>query len=356
MALPHPSAPLRAPLVNTTPDLRGERIDFPHLQDIEATAQALQGRVLHTPVWCWQTGVIARALAPTTEVWLKLELWQRTGSFKLRGALNNLAALDAAALQRGVVAASAGNHAMTVAYAARIAGTHAVLCMPHTASPVRVAACRAEGAEVRLLDDVHAAFAAAQGLVEAEGRTMIHPFDGHRTALGTATVGLELMAQVPGLEAVVVPVGGGGLIGGIAAAVKQINPACAVYGVEPAGADAMSRSFEAGEPRRLVAVDTVADSLGAPFALPYSYGVCRRFVDEIVRVDDEALCAALFHLYTDMKLAVEPAAAAATAALLGPLKERLDGRRVGLIVCGANQDADRYARLLARGAAAATAA
>jgi threonine dehydratase len=150
----------------------------------------------------------------------------------------------------------------------------------------------------------------------------------------------------------VVPVGGGGLIAGIAAAVKQINPACAVYGVEPAGADAMSRSFEAGMPSRLMKVDTVADSLGAPFALPYSFGVCRRFVDEIVRVEDEALCAALFHLYADMKLAVEPAAAAATAALLGPLKARLAGRRVGLIVCGANQDAERYAQLLARGAVA----
>ena len=310
--------------------------------------------MLHTPVWRWQTGVIERALPPSTEVWLKLELWQRTGSFKLRGALVNMAALDAAARQRGVVAASAGNHAMTVAYAARILGIAATVCMPHTASPARVAACRAEGAHVVMSDSVHEAFAHAQFLVETEGRAMIHPFDGHGTALGTATVGLELMSQVPRLDAVIVPVGGGGLIAGVAAAVKQLDPRCAVYGVEPFGADAMSRSFEAGEPSTLPEVATVADSLGAPYALPYSFGVCRRFVDEMVRVDDDALCAALYHLASDMKLAVEPAAAAATAALLGPLRERLAGRRVGLIVCGANLDARRYTDLLQRGQAIAT--
>uniref|UniRef100_UPI003784C07A pyridoxal-phosphate dependent enzyme n=1 Tax=Aquabacterium sp. TaxID=1872578 RepID=UPI003784C07A len=175
-------------------------------------------------------------------------------------------------------------------------------------------------------------------------------FDGPLTALGTGTVGLELMDQVPGLDAVVVPVGGGGLVAGIAAAVKQINPRCAVYGVEPFGADAMFRSFAAGQVVQLDRVDTIADSLGAPYALAYSYGVCRRFVDEIVRISDDAMCQALHWLFRDMKLAVEPAGAAATAALFGPLRERLAGRRVGLVVCGANLDAAGFAKLLARGA------
>lgn len=323
--------------------------DFPHLHDIQATARKLAGQVLHTPVWHWQTGAVQRLLPADTEVWLKLELWQRTGSFKLRGALCNLAALDAPALARGVVAASAGNHAVTVAHAARMVGTHAKLAMPRHASPARLAACRAEGAQLLLTDTVHQAFETALGLVASEGRSMIHPFDGHHTALGTATVGLELMHQVSALDAVVVPVGGGGLIAGIAAAVKQLRPACQVIGVEPLGADVMHQSFAQGRTAQLTRVDTVADSLGAPYTLPYSYGVCRRFVDDIVRVDDDALCAAMHHLFVDMKLAVEPAAAAATAALLGPLRERLSGRRVGLIVCGANQDAQRFAQLLQRG-------
>lgn len=325
---------------------------YPSLEQLRATEDRLRGRVLETPVWRWQTGIVERALSPDTEVWLKLELFQRTGSFKLRGALNNIAAMDADALSRGVVAASAGNHAVAVAYAARVSGTNAVLCMPRTASPVRIAACEAEGATVRLTDSIHEAFALANRLVEEERRTMLHPFEGDRTAEGTGTVGLELMRQVPNLDAVVVPVGGGGLCAGIAAAVKQQNPQCQVFGIEPYGADAMYRSFREGAPAKLDRVDTIADSLGAPYALPYSFGVCRRFVDEIVRVWDEELCRAMAHLHRDMKLVAEPAAAAATAALLGPLRARLDGKRVALIVCGTNIDAARHAEWVARGSTA----
>jgi threonine dehydratase len=241
---------------------------------------------------------------------------------------------------------------MAVAHAARAAGAHAKLCMPRHASPARIAACEADEAQVMLTDTVHDAFALASRLVEEEGRTMIHPFDGPMTAEGTATVGLELMRQVPKLDAVVVPVGGGGLCAGIAAAVKQINPGCLVFGIEPFGADAMYQSFRAGEPTRLDKVDTVADSLGAPYSLPYSFGVCRRFVDDIVRVWDEEMCRGMFHLFRDMKLVAEPAAAAATAALLGPLRARLDGKRVALIVCGSNIDAARFSELVARGAQA----
>ncbi|HUG24169.1 threonine ammonia-lyase [Piscinibacter sp.] len=329
-------------------DTQAQSCAYPTLEEIHGTAARLAGKVLETPVWRWQTGIAVQALGPATEVWLKLELFQHTGSFKLRGALNCVAALDRAALRRGVVACSAGNHAMAVASAARAAGTHAKLAMPRHASPARVAACRADGADVLLTDTIHDAFALAQQLVTDEGRTMIHPFDGPLTAQGTATVGLELMAQVPGLDAVIVPVGGGGLCGGVAAAVKQVAPQCQVFGVEPVGADAMARSFEAGRTVTLDTVDTVADSLGAPYALPYSFGVCRRFVDDIVRVSDDELCRAMLHLYRDMKLVAEPAAAAATAALLGPLRERLDGKRVALIVCGSNVDPQRFMQLLAR--------
>ena len=322
---------------------------YPSLDQLHRTAERLHGKVLETPVWRWHTGIVERALSPATEVWLKLELFQRTGTFKLRGALNSIGTLDADAMARGVVAASAGNHAIAVAYAAKASGTRATVCMPRSASPARIAACEAQDAEVRLVDSVHEAFALALQLVEEERRTMIHPFDGPLIAEGTGTVGLELMRQVPGLDAVVVPVGGGGLCGGIAAAVKQINPQCLVFGIEPYGADAMYRSLRAGEPQKLDKVHTIADSLGAPYALPYSYGVCRRFVDDIVRVWDEELCRAMAHLYQDIKLVTEPAAAAATAALLGPLRSRLDGKRVGLIVCGSNIDPQRFSEWVARG-------
>ncbi|WP_280154422.1 pyridoxal-phosphate dependent enzyme [Piscinibacter sp. XHJ-5] len=319
--------------------------DYPTLAQARQTAERLTGRYLETPVWRWRTGVV-ETLSPATEVWLKLELFQRTGSFKLRGALNCIAALDAAALARGVVACSAGNHAVSVAYAARAAGTHAKLAMPRHASRARIDACRAEGAEVLLADTIHDAFALAQRLVSDEGRTLVHPFEGPLTAQGTATIGLELMRQVLRLDAVIVPVGGGGLAAGVAAAVKQIEPSCRVYGVEPAGADAMARSFESGRTEKLDRVDTVADSLGAPYTLPYSFAVCRRFVDEVVRVSDTQLREGMRHLFKDVKLVAEPAAAASTAALLGPLRERLDGKRVALIVSGSNIDAERFAQLL----------
>lgn len=322
---------------------------YPSLSDIHATAERLSGKVLHTPVWRWQTGIIEEQF-PTTEVWLKLELFQKTGTFKLRGALNNIAAMDAAARERGVVAVSAGNHAIAVAYTAKLAGCNAKVVMPQHANPARIAACRELGAEVVLMADMHAAFAHGDQLVREEGRTMLHPYDGPLTAQGTGTVGVELMRQVPGLDAVVVPVGGGGLLAGISAAVRQINPRCEVYGVEPFGADALYRSMQAGAPAKLERIDTVADSLGAPYAMDYSFNVCRRFVSEVVRVTDDEICLAMLHLFRDAKLVAEPAAAVATAGLMGPLRERLQGKRVGLLVCGSNIDPARFAELLARGA------
>lgn len=321
----------------------------PSVDQITATAQRLSGKVLRTPVWRWHSDALTRLLGEHSEIWLKLELFQKTGSFKVRGALNSVDALDAAARQRGVVAVSAGNHAIAVSCAAMICGVPAVVVMPAHASPVRIAACREFGAEVLLAADIHAAFEQGTRIQTEQGRTMIHPYDGPLIAQGTATVGLELAEQVAQLDAVVVPVGGGGLIGGVAAAIKQLRPECAVYGVEPVGADAMARSFAAGAPARLDRIASIADSLGAPFALEYSYGLCRRFVDEIVRVDDDDICRAMYWLYRDMKLVAEPAAATATAALIGPLRQRLRGRRVGVLVCGSNIDAVRFAELVGRG-------
>ncbi len=324
---------------------------YPSMREIMETANRLSGKVLRTPVWRWQTGAAGALLDDHTEVWLKLELFQKTGTFKVRGALNSVAAMDNPARQRGIVAVSAGNHAIAAAYAAHQHDIHAKVVMPKHASPARIAACRELGAEVILMPDVHQAFSRGLEIEAEEGRTMVHPFDGPLVAQGTATIGLELMQQVPDLDAVLVPVGGGGLCAGIAAAVKQINPSCAVYGAEPAGADAMNRSFRSGYPEQLEQVATVADSLGAPYALDYSFGVCRRFVDGMVRVSDDEICRSMVDLYRDMKLVAEPAAATAAAALFGPLRERLRGKRVALIVCGSNIDPVRFSELLSRGAA-----
>ena len=328
-----------------------DTLSYPSMREITDTARLLSGKVLRTPVWHWQTGAAKALLDEDTTVWLKLELFQKTGTFKVRGALNSVAAMDAAARARGIVAVSAGNHAIAAAYAANLHGIHAKVVMPEQASPARIAACRELGAEVILMPDVHQAFSRGLEIEAEEGRTMIHPFDGPLVAQGTATVGFELVQQLPELDAVLVPVGGGGLCAGIAAAVKQFLPSCAVYGVEPAGADAMTRSFCSGRPEQLEQVATVADSLGAPYALDYSFRVCRHFVDGMVRVSDDEICRAMVDLYRDVKLVAEPAAATAAAGLFGPLRERLRGKRVALIVCGSNIDPARFSELLTRGAA-----
>ncbi len=321
----------------------------PTLPQIQQARQQLGEAVRTTPLWEWQ-GERIRARGPAdATLLLKLEIFQHTGSFKARGALCVMRSLDEAQRRRGVTAVSAGNHAIAVGWAARIVGTTAKVAMPATANPARVAACRALGTEVVLLPDVHQAFAEAERLQRDEGRYFVHPFEGPLTALGTATLGLELCQQASTLDAVIVPIGGGGLCAGVAAAVKQALPSCRVYGVEPDGADSMHRSFAQGSPQRIDKVTTIADSLGAPYALPYSFALCRRHVDALAKVTDQQLCEAMAWLFAEAKLAVEPAGAAATAAVLGPLREELRGKRTGLIVCGANLDPETHARCLRQG-------
>lgn len=315
--------------------------DFPSVEEIRAARARLGDLVVETPVWQVRGEAMERACG--TAPFLKLELFQYAGSFKPRGALTVMQSLSREELRRGVTAVSAGNHAMAVGYAARALGTTAKVVMPKTANPARVQGCRDFGAEVELVDDVHQAFARVREIEQTEGRAFVHPFEGPLTALGTATLGLELCAQVPDLDAVIVPIGGGGLCAGVAAAVKQLQPDARVYGVEPEGADSMHRSFASGKPESIDKVRTVADSLGAPHAAPYSFGLCKRFVDELVLVNDDALRAAMGLLFRAAKLAVEPAGAAATAALCGPLRARLAGKRVAVIVCGANIDAASFA-------------
>jgi threonine dehydratase len=320
--------------------------DVPSIEQIESALAALRGLVIETPVHHWRGPEIAAAAGAGTEVWLKLELFQYTGSFKPRGALTNMLNLPADAIARGVTAVSAGNHAIAVAYAAKRLGTTAKVVMMKTANPLRVERCRSYGAEVVLAEDVHSAFDTVRRIEADEGRSFVHPFEGPLTVLGSATLGLEWMRQVPGLDTVILPIGGGGLAAGIACAVKQLQPDCRVFGVEPEGADSMHRSFAAGAPQSIERVATIADSLGAPHAAPYSFAVCRRFIDELVMIDDAAMRRAMALLFREMKLAVEPAGAAATAALCGPLRARLAGRRVGVIVCGSNIDAATFARHL----------
>ena len=320
----------------------------PTVEAIRANRARLGDLVITTPVRLLSDDALEAAVGASTRVWLKEELFQRTGSFKPRGALSVMLDLDAEALRRGVTGVSAGNHAISLGYSARRLGTTAKVVMPKNANPFRVQVCRELGAEIELVENVHEAFARVREIEANEGRTFVHPFEGPKTALGTASVGMEFIDQVreasEELDAVIVAAGGGGLTGGVACAVKQMSPKTAVYVVEPEGADSLSRSFKAGSPQSIEAVRTIADSLGAPRCEPYSFELNRRFADEVVLVSDDQIRDAMRLLFRAAKLVVEPAGAAALAALMYPLRSRLEGRTIGLVVCGANIDPETYAK------------
>ncbi len=312
----------------------------PDISEIRALAGRLAPSIVRTPVL--RCAGIESAIGGGTEVLAKLEFLQCTGTFKARGALATLFELDEAQLRAGVTAVSAGNHAIATAFAARVVGTTAKVVMIRSANPARIQACRSFGAEVVFADNVHEAFEVAERIRNDEHRYFVHPFEGRPVALGTGTLGLEVSEQCGELDAIVVPVGGGGLIAGVANAMKQLRPDCPVIGVEPEGADSMHRSFDAGEPRGIDEVRTIADSLGAPFAMPYSFELCRANVDRLVLVDDAQLRKAMGFLFRAMKIAVEPACAASTAALMGPLRNEFRDKRVAIVMCGSNIDWDTF--------------
>ena len=296
--------------------------------------------------WVFRTPVFERHDFPSLEgtaINFKFELLQASGTFKARGAFTNLLALDAAQRSVGVTCVSGGNHAAAVAYAAMRLGVSAKVVVFRTTTPTRIDLCKQYRAEVVVADTPAEAFDLVRRIETEEGRFFVHPFNGYRTVLGTATLGYEWATQTPDLDAVIVPIGGGGLAAGVSTALRLANPRVHVYGVEPEGADAMNKSFAANHTIKMGPMHSIADSLMAPHTEQYSYELCRRHIDRLVTVSDDALRAAMLKLFTQLKIAVEPACAAATAALLGPLRETLQGKRVGVLLCGSNTDPATFA-------------
>jgi len=306
-------------------------------------ALKLKDHVIRTPTVRYAGAPIAGH--ENTEIFIKLELLQHGGSFKPRGALNNIMSMSDTS--HGVTAFSAGNHAIAVAFAANKQGVSAKVVMPKTANPFRVERCRFWGAEVIFGENIGDLISIVEQLQRDEQRVLIHPYEGERTIEGTATVGYELCNDIKDLDAVIVPVGGGGLMAGIASAVKQLQPNCKIIGVEPTEARGMADSIAKGSPLDAVKLNSIADSLSAPMHLPLSFSVVKDHVDQFVQVSDDEMRDAMRFIFTELKLAVEPACAAAMAALQGPLRKDLAGKRVALIACGSNIDMQTYNKLLA---------
>lgn len=311
-------------------------VHVPTLAEIRETRERLGDLVITTPTVRWKTPKTDELFGADTEIFLKLELEQKTGTFKPRGALNVMMHLSKAELARGVTAVSAGNHAIAVAYAAKILGTSAKIVMKEGANQYRIDKVLRYGAEIVFAPDFHIAFEEAERLQKEEGLSFVHPFEGPYTFLGTATCGLEFAESTPGLDALIIAIGGGGLCSGVSTAFKHLQPDIKIYGVEPFGACTMWKSFQTGKPETIDSIDTIADSLGAPMSLPGGIALCRRNLEEIVRLEDPEMIEAMRLMHADLGLKVEPGTAATTAALMGPLNERLKGKRVGVLVCGSN--------------------
>jgi threonine dehydratase len=313
------------------------------LADVER-ARAVVGPVLHrTPLFS------SRSLSERigTGAYLKAENFQRTGSFKPRGAVYAISKLSAEQRKRGIVTVSAGNAAQAIAFAARTAGVPVTVVMPKTAPQAKVDATRGYGAEIVFAPDMIKVFAVLGEVRDRTGAYFLHPYDDAAMIAGHGTCALEVLEDLPEADVFVVGVGGGGLIAGVATAVAAKRPGARIVGVEPAGAAGMRRALDAGEPVRLERIETIADGLAAPIAGNIPFEIVRRFVADVVVIDEDVIAEGMRFLAARARLVAEPAGAAATGALLAgkiPLKP---GETVVSIVSGGNVDLSRLAQIFA---------
>ena len=313
------------------------------LADVEAAARVLAGVANLTPVVTSRTldGLVG------AEVHLKAECFQRGGAFKFRGAYNKISSLSEDALRRGVFAYSSGNHAQAVAIAARLLGTTATILMPEDAPQAKVDATRGYGAEIVRYDRwTERREELGARLAEERGLELVRPYDDPLVMAGQGTTALELLAEAPDLDLLVVPVGGGGLIAGCATAAKALRPAIRVVGVEPEAGDDTRRSLAAGERVRIEVPRTIADGLQADTPGELTFEVNRGRVDEVVTVSDAEILDAMAFLFDRTKLVTEPSGAVGVAALLAGRVGDTRGGRVGVVVSGGNVGVARFAELL----------
>jgi threonine dehydratase len=311
------------------------------IRDIREAAARIRGKVHRTPL------LSASQLGERAGVrlWLKCESFQKTGSFKARGALNKVLYLSDDERSRGLVTVSAGNHAAAVAWAARIAGCRAVVVMPTDAPASKIDAVRGYGAEIVAHDDRATLFDRLNEVREQRGLTFVHPFDDPVVLAGAATAGLEIAEDLPDVDLVIVPVGGGGLLGGVASALKQARPQTRVAAVELEAGPGLSPALAAGKPVPVLRPATIADGMTPPFVGALPLAIAREAVDEIATVTEAEILEAMRLLMTRAKLYVEGSGAAATAALLSGKLRAPAGARTVALVSGGNVDLERVASI-----------
>lgn len=293
--------------------------------------------------------IMSPGLSSDCGLYLKTENLQITGSFKVRGAYFKIAMLSDEEKKKGVIACSAGNHAQGVALSAKHAGINAVIFIPSVAPLSKIEATKSMGAQIKIIDGVYDdAFEAAAAFQKENGGVFIHPFDDIDVIAGQGTIGLEILEQIPDVDAVIAPIGGGGLISGVAYAIKKLNPACKVYGVQAAGAGSMYNSFKDKKRWSLTSVSTFADGIAVKSPGVNTYEFCREYVDDIVTVTDDEIATAILTLMEQQKLVAEGAGVVAVAAAMFH-KLPIQGKKACAIISGGNIDVNILSRVINRG-------
>ncbi len=313
------------------------------INEVFNAARVLKGVIRHTDI------IKAPKINPESEVYLKTENLQLTGSFKLRGAFYKISQLTDEEKKRGVIACSAGNHAQGVALGATHNGIKSLICLPAGAPLSKVEATKNYGAEVCLVPGVYDdAYAKAIELRDKHGYTFVHPFDDPLVIAGQGTIGLEILEDMPDIDAIIVPIGGGGLISGVAFTIKTLRPEIKVYGVQSAGAPSMEQSIKEGAIKHLDSVSTIADGIAVKEPGVNTFEMCQKFVDDIVTVTDDEVAAAILALIEQHKLVAEGAGAVSVAAAMFN-KLPVKGKKVVCLVSGGNIDVNTLSRVITRG-------
>ena len=312
------------------------------LESVTKIYSQLSPHVIKTPI---VKGSVEINKALKTNAIFKMEFFQNAGTFKVRGAINNILNLSKKEKKLGITAVSAGNHAIATSYVANKFKLKNKIFMYESANEYRINKCKSLNANL-LFTNPHDAFDEVEKISKNEGYFFIHPFDGKFTLQGTASLGLEIYNQVKDIDNILISVGGGGLISGIGSIIKQINPKCKIIGIEPSGANGLSKSILKNKPLKNIKINTIADSLSAPLHMPYSFNICKNVIDKIVTVTDKQMIESMKFMFQNFKIMVEPACVAGVAALLGPLKNKLVNQSTLILLCGSNIDTKGWHKIV----------
>ena len=314
--------------------------------NIDRAREVLQGKIVNTPTLELNEDDFREILPYNSEVSIKLELFQQTGSFKARGVAIGLETLEEEKKAQGIVTVTGGNHGIATAWGASQYGISAKIIMPKTADPFRIDKCKGLGAEVILAENVDDAFRRLDEIEKEENRFVLHPFNQENMIIGSATCCAEIIDQMGDIDILIIPIGGGGLIAGMAHYLDQINSSVELLGVEPIGADSFTKSLEKKSAVRINKVDTIADSLGAPMAMEFSFNIAKKRVSQVEKVTDDEIRNAMITMRDRLGFIVEPACATSLAGLQERYKKKCEGKKIGIIACGSNISFERYNEIL----------